>query len=128
MSENKEVSESLTSLKIQVDNDGRIHTLTNDTSTLKFINPISLVDLVEIYDNLLEETGEGLTPLEIHVDHDGQVHSFSDINKTWKFMNPISLVDLVETYKGVLINVEMEVKGLKEQLPKSSRGRFFNRR
>jgi hypothetical protein len=84
--------------------------------------------LVEIYDNLLEETDEGLTPLEIHVDHDGQVHSFSDINKTWKFMNPISLVDLVETYKGVLINVEMEVKGLKEQLPKSSRGRFFNRR
>jgi len=81
------------------------------------MNPISLVDLVERYNDLLEETGDGLTPLEIQVDHDGQIHSFADATKTWTFVNPISVADLVETYKEVLANVVfMELKGLKEPL------------
>ena len=118
MSENKEVTESLTSLKIQLDHDGQVHSFADTSATWKFMNPISLVDLVERYNNLLEETGEGLTPLEIQVDHDGQIHSFADANKTWTFVNPISVVDLVETYKEVLANVVfMELKGLKEPLP-----------
>ncbi len=71
---------------------------------------------------------ESLTSLKLQVDCDGQVHSFTESSATWNFINPISVVDLVETYKGVLANVVMELKGLKETLPKSSRGRFFNRR
>jgi len=78
------------------------------------MNPISLVDLVEKYNDLLEEAGEGLTPLEIQLDRDGQIHSFADANKTWTFVNPISVADLVEKYKEVLANVVfMELKGLK---------------
>ena len=92
------------------------------------MNPISLVDFVKTYNNLLEESGEGLMPLEIQVDRDGQVHSFTDSSAMWKFMNPISLVDLVKTYKKVLTNVVMELKGSKESLPKKASGRFFNRR
>jgi hypothetical protein len=128
LSEDKEVKESLTSLEIQVDRDGEVYSFANGSERWIFMKSISLIDLIETYNNLLEETGEGLTPLEIQVDRDGQVHSYTDTNKTWKFMKPISLVDLVETYKGVLINVEMEVKDLKESLPKSSSSRFFNRR
>ena len=80
MSKKKEVIESLTTLKIQVDHDGRIHSLTNNTATWKFMKPISAVDLVETYNDLLAETSEGLTSLKIQVDRDGQVHSFTDAN------------------------------------------------
>ncbi len=128
MSEKMVQTESLTSIKIQVDRDMQVHSFTDSNATWKSINPIALVDLVEKYNNLLEETGEGLISLKIQVNHDGQVYSFADANKTWKFINPISVVDLVETYKGVLANVTKELKVLKEPLPKSSRGRFFNRR
>jgi acetone carboxylase gamma subunit len=127
VSEKKEVTESLTSLKIQVDRDRQVHSFADSNSTWKFVNPISVVDLVEKYNNLFEETGEGLTSLKIQVDRDRQVHSFEDANKTWIFRNPISVVDLVETYKGVLANVVLELKVLKEPLPKSSRGRLFNK-
>jgi hypothetical protein len=41
------------------------------------MNPIPIFDLVEMYNDLLEETGEGLTSLKIQVDRDGKVHSFS---------------------------------------------------
>jgi DNA-binding MltR family transcriptional regulator len=115
VSENNEITESLTSLRIQVDHDGQVHSFTDSSATWKFVNPISLVDLVEKYNDLLEETGEGLTPLEIQLDRDGQIHSFADANKTWTFVNPISILDLVETYKEVLANVVfMELKGLKQ--------------
>jgi acetone carboxylase gamma subunit len=118
VSENKEVAESLTSLKIQVDHDDQVHSFADANATWKFVNPISLIDLVERYNDLLEETGEGLTPLEIQVDHNGQIHSFADANKTWTFVNPISVADLFETYKEVLANVVfMELKGLKELSP-----------
>jgi hypothetical protein len=128
VSEDKEVKESLTSLEIQVDRDGEVHSFADGSERWIFMNPISLVDLVETYKNLLEESGEGLMPLEIQVDRDGQVHSFTDSSAMWKFMKPISLVDLVKTYKKVLTNVVMELKGSKEPLPKNSSGRFFNRR
>jgi hypothetical protein len=128
VSEQKEVMESLTSLKIQVDHKGQVHSFADDNKTWIFTDPISVVDLVEKYNNLLEETGEGLTPLKIQVDHEGQVHSFANSSATWKFISPISLVDLVETYKEVLTNVVMELKSLKEPLTKSSSSRFFNRR
>ena len=128
VSEKMVQTESLTSLKLQVDHDLRVHSFTDSSATWKFMNPISVVDLVERYKNLLAETGEGLTSLKIQVNHDGRVQSFTDANKTWIFMNPISVIDLVETYKGVLANVVMELKGLKKPLPKRSRGRFFNRR
>jgi hypothetical protein len=75
-----------------------------------------------------KEVKESLTSLEIQVDSDGEVHSFADGSERWIFMNPISLVDLVKTYKGVLTNVVMELKSSKETSPKSSSGRFFNRR
>ena len=114
MSKNKEETEGLTSLKIQVDDDGQVHSCTDSSATWKFMHPISLIDLVETYNTLLEETGEGLTPVEIHVDREGQIHSFADANKTWTFVTPISVVDLVETYKDVLANVVfMELRGLK---------------
>ena len=128
MSEKKEVTESLTSLKIQVDSDGQVHSFADGSATWKFMKPIPVVDLVEKYNNLLEETGEGLTSLKIQVGRDGHVHSFADAKKTWIFANPISVIDLVETYKGVLDNVVMELKVFKEPLPKKSRGGFFNRR
>ena len=128
MSEKKVQTKSLTSLKLQVDRDLKVHSFKDSSATWKFINPISIVDLVEKYNNLLEETGKGLTSLKIQVNHDGRVQSFTDANKTWIFMNPISVVDLVETYKGVLANVVMELKGLKKPSPKRYRGRFFNRR
>ena len=80
MSKKKIVMGSLTSLKIQVDHDGRIHTLTNDSSTWKFITPIQAVDLVETYNYLLAETSEGLTSMKIQVNRDGRVHSFTDAN------------------------------------------------
>ena len=61
-----------------------------------------------------KEVTESLTSLKIQVDRDGQAHSFADAKKTWKFTKPLPVVDLVETYKGVLANVVMELKGLKE--------------
>ena len=48
MSENEEVSDSLTSLKIQVDRDGRAHSFADATKTWRVMNSISLVDLVEL--------------------------------------------------------------------------------
>ena len=80
MSKKKDVMESLTSLKIQVDNGGRIHTLTNDTATWKFMTPIQAVDLVETYNYLLAETSEGLTSLKIQFNRDGRVRFFTDAN------------------------------------------------
>ena len=71
---------------------------------------------------------KSLTPLKTQMENAGQTHSFADPKKIWKFMKPISLIDLIETYKEVLTNVVMELKGLKEPLPKSSRDGFFNRR
>jgi hypothetical protein len=121
VSEKMVQTESLTSLKLQVDPDLQVHSFTDSSATWKFINPISVADLVE-------ETEEGLTSLKIQVNHDGQVHSFTDANKTWIFRNPISVIDLVKMYKGVMANVVLEPKVKKEPLPKSSRGRFFNRR
>jgi DNA-binding MltR family transcriptional regulator len=121
-------TESLTSLKLQVDHDIQVHSFTDSRATWKFINPISVTEVIKKYNNLLEETDKGLRSLKIQVNHDGQVHSFTDANKTWIFKNPISLVDLVEMYNGVLANVDKELKVKKEPLPKSFRGRFFNRR
>jgi acetone carboxylase gamma subunit len=112
VSKNKEAILSLTSLEIHVDRDGQVHSFTDPNKTWTFVNPISVDDLVETYNNLLEKTGEELTPLKIKVDRDGQVHSFTDPNKTWTFVYPISVDDLVETYKEVLANVAfMELKG-----------------
>jgi predicted Mrr-cat superfamily restriction endonuclease len=112
VSENDEAIKSLTSLEVQVDRDGQVHAFTDANKTWTFVNPISVNDLVETYNHLLEETDEGLTSLKIKVDRDGQVHAFTDANKTWTFVNPISVNDLVKTYKEVLANVAfMELKG-----------------
>jgi len=127
VSENKEVTENLTSLAIQVDRDGQVHSFTDANSTWIFMNPLPAIDLIEKYNDLLEETGEGLTSLKIQVDRDGQVHSFTDANSTWIFMNPIPIINLIEKYKDVLANVVMELKVKKDPLPKGSRDRIRNR-
>ena len=128
MSEKMVQTESLTSLKLQVDRDLQVHSFTESSATWKFINPISVVDLVEKYNDLLEETGEGLTSMKIQVDRDGQVHSFTDTNSTWRFENPIPIINLVEKYKDVLANVTIELKVKKDPLPKDSRDRLRKRR
>jgi hypothetical protein len=68
------VSTILISLKIQVDRDGRIHSLTDDTATWKFIPPIPAVDLAKKYNDLLTKTWKGLKSLTIQVDRDGRIH------------------------------------------------------
>jgi len=78
MVEKKEIPESLTSLTIQVDRDGRIHSITDNTASWKFMTPIPAVDLVETYNDLLAETWEELTSLKIQVDRDGRIHSLSN--------------------------------------------------
>jgi hypothetical protein len=80
MPKKKDIMGSLTSLKLQVDHNGRIHTLTNNTATWKFMTPIKAIDFVETYNGLLAETSEGLTSLKIQVDCDGRVYSFSAAN------------------------------------------------
>ncbi len=80
MSKKKDIMGSLTSLKIQVDHNGRIHTLTNNTATWKFMTPIQAIDFVETYNGLLAETSEGLTSLKMQVDCNGRVHSCSNVN------------------------------------------------
>jgi len=114
-------------LKLQVDRDLKVHSVTDSSATWKFISPISVVDLVEKYNNLLEEAGEGLTSMKIGMDRDGQVHSFTDANSTWRFEDPIPIINLVEKYKDVLANVTIELKAKKDPLPKDSRDRFRNR-
>jgi hypothetical protein len=111
VSENEEVSESLTSLKIQVDRDGRAHSFTDTSATWRVMNSISLVDLVERYNALLVETGDGLTSLKIQVDRDGQGPSFADAAKTWRVMNSISLVDLVELASWYVIAFVFNIFG-----------------
>jgi len=127
VSEKMEQTESLTSLKLQVDRDGQVHSFTESSATWKFIDPISVVDLVEKYNDLLEETGKGLTSMKIQVDRDGQVHSFTDANSTWRFENPIPIINLVKKYKDVLANVTIELKAKKDPLPKDFRDRPRNR-
>ena len=80
MPKKKDIMGSLTSLKLQVDHNGRIHTLTNNTATWKFMTPIKAIDFVETYNGLLAETSEGLTSLKIQVDCNGRVYSFSAVN------------------------------------------------
>ncbi|MCW4037786.1 MAG: hypothetical protein NWF13_03515 [Candidatus Bathyarchaeota archaeon] len=127
MSEKMVQTENLTSLKLQVDRDLKVHSFTDNSATWKFINPIPFVDLVEKYNNLLEETGEVLTSMKIQVDRDGQVHSFTDTNSKWRFEDPIPIINLVEKYKDVLANVTLELKAKKDTLPKDSRDQFRNR-
>jgi len=115
------------SLKIQMDCDDQVHSFSDANATWKCLKPIPVVDLVETYNHLVEETEDGLTSLKIQVGRDGYVHSFADANKTWIFANPISVIDLIETYKGVLDNVVMELNVLKKPLPKKPQGGFFNR-
>jgi hypothetical protein len=125
VSEKKVGTESLTSLKIQVGNDGQVHSFADNSERWLLSKPISIVDLVKKYNDLSEETEEGLTSLKIEADDDGQVLSFTDANNTWKFMNPISVVDLVKRYNEVLANVVMELNGLKDPLITNSRPRYF---
>jgi acetone carboxylase gamma subunit len=127
VSEKMVQTESLTSLKLQVDRDLKVHSFADSSATWKFINPISVVDLVEKYNNRLEETGEVLTSMKIQVDRDGQVHSFTDTNSTWRFEKPIPIINLVEKYKDVLANVTIELKAKKNPLLQDSRDRFRNR-
>jgi hypothetical protein len=119
--------ENLTSLAIQVDEKGQARSFTDANSTWKCVNPLSIIDLVEKYNDLLTENGEGLTSLKIQVDHDGQVHSFTDANSTWIFKEPISIINLLEKYRDVLVNVALELKIKKDPLPKGSRNRSRNR-
>ena len=111
MSEQKEVTENLTSLTIQVDRDGQVHSFTDAKSTWIFDNPLQASDLVDTYNNLLEKTGEGLTSLKNQVDRYGQAHSFTDANKTWTFMNPISVVDLVDLASWYVIAFVFNIFG-----------------
>jgi DNA-binding MltR family transcriptional regulator len=111
VSENKKVIKSLTSLKTQMDNTGQTHSFTDPNKIWKFMKPISLVDLVEKYNNLLEKTGEGLTSLKTQMDNTGQTHSFTDPKKIWKFMKPISLVNRVEVASWYVIAFAFNIFG-----------------
>jgi hypothetical protein len=111
MFENKEVTESLTFLKTQVDRDDQVHSFADANKTWKFMNPLTLVNLVERYNNLLEETGEGLKSLKTQVDRDGQFHSFANVNKTWKFISPPALVNLVEPASWYVIAFVFNIFG-----------------
>jgi hypothetical protein len=54
VSDKREITESLTSLKIQVDRDGQVHSFTDANKTWIFENPISVIDLVEKYKGILD--------------------------------------------------------------------------
>ena len=133
--ERKDAVEGLTSLAIQVDEKGQVHSFTDENATWKFVDPITVVDLVDRYNDLLAETTEGLASLIIQVDEEGQVHSFTDENATWKFVNPITVVELVDKYKMLLANVVVEPKVVTNKVftktslpPQASSDRFFLRR
>jgi hypothetical protein len=133
--ERKGAVEGLTSLAIQVDEKGQVHSFTDTNATWKFVDPITVVELVEKYNDLLAETHEGLASLVIQVDEKGQVHSFTDTNATWKFVNPITVVELVEKYKMLLENVIVEPKVVTKEVftkasleQQTSSDRFFLRR
>jgi DNA-binding MltR family transcriptional regulator len=111
VSENKKVIKSLTSLKTQMDNAGQTDSFADPKKIWKFMKPISLVDLVEKYNNLLEKTGEGLTSLKTQMDNAGQTHSFADPKKIWKFMKPISLVNRVEVASWYVIAFAFNIFG-----------------
>jgi uncharacterized protein YuzE len=108
--EPKGTVEGLASLAIQVDEHGKVHSFTDENATWKFVNPITIVDLVDKYNDLVAKTTQGLTSLTIQVDEHGKVHSFTDENATWKFVNPITTVELLNTYKSFLTNVVVEPK------------------
>ncbi len=111
MSENKKVIKSLTSLKTQMDSDGQTQSFADTNKIWKFMKPISLVDLVEKYNNLMEKTGEGLTSLKTQMEYTGQTHSFADTNKIWKFMKPISLVNRIEVASWYMIAFAFNIFG-----------------
>jgi uncharacterized protein YuzE len=108
--ERKDAVEGLASLAIQVDENGQVHSFTDENATWKFVDPITVVELVDKYNDLLAETTEGLASLVIQVDENGQVHSFTDENATWKFVDPITVVELVDKYKTLLANIVVEPK------------------
>ena len=51
--ERKDAVEGLTSLAIQVDEKGQVHSFTDENATWKFVNPITVVELVDKYKMLL---------------------------------------------------------------------------
>jgi len=51
--ERKAVVENLTSLAIQVDEKGLVHSFTDENATWKFMDPISVEELVDKYKQLL---------------------------------------------------------------------------
>lgn len=51
--ERKDVVENLTSLAIQVDEKGLVHSFTDENATWKFVDPISVEELVDKYKQLL---------------------------------------------------------------------------
>jgi uncharacterized protein YuzE len=108
--ERKGTVDGLASLDIQVDEKGEVHSFTGENATWKFVDPITIVELIDKYNDLLAETSEGLTSLVIQVDEKGEVHSFTDANATWKFVDPITVVELVDKYKMLLSNVVVEPK------------------
>ena len=108
--EPKGTVEGLASFAIQVDEHGKVHSFTDENATWKFVNPITIVDLVDKYNDFVAKTTQGLTSLTIQVDEHGKVHSFTDENATWKFVNPITTVELLNTYKSFLTNVVVEPK------------------
>ena len=119
--EQKDAVRGLTSLAIQVDEKGQVHSFTDSNATWKFVDPLTVVDLVNKYNDLLAETTDNLASLVIQVDEEGQVHSFTDSNATWKFVNPITVVELVDKYKMLLSNVVVEPKVVtKEVFTKAS--------
>jgi hypothetical protein len=131
--EQKGAVRGLTSLAIQVDDKGQVHSFTDANATWKFVDPITVVDLVNKYNDLLAETTDNLASLVIQVDEEGQVHSFTDANATWKFVDPITVVELIDTYKMLLSNVVVEPKVVtkevftKASLPTSSDRIILNR-
>ena len=129
--EQKGAVEGLSSLAIQVDEKGQVHSFTDSNATWKFVDPITVIDLVDKYNDLLDETTEGLTSLAIQVDEKGKVHSFTDTNATWKFVNPITTVELVDKYQTLLTNVIVEPKVVTKKVftkstlpPQTSSDRF----
>jgi len=70
--------ERLATVKIHIDQAGRIHALIEGAATWKFVPPLAAGDFVKTYTELVDEPRTGLTSLTIQMDAAGRIHSRSN--------------------------------------------------
>ncbi len=79
MTELKSRFERLTTVKIHVDQAGRIHALNEGAATWKFVPPLAAGDFDTTYMELVAAPCTGLTSLTIQVDGAGRIQFRSDV-------------------------------------------------